>query len=177
MELWQVLALIIGTVALVWVTWRVSVRQRRYHGISRFFSFQSILLLMILSGPVWFAFPLSPQQILSWLFLGISALLAIHGFHLLKVVGQPKNQIENTTVLVKTGAFRYIRHPLYCSLLCGGIGAMLKSITPLTICLAAINVLALIATAKIEENEMIDRFGDAYRQYMQSTCRFLPYVF
>ena len=152
-------------------------RGRRYHGVARFFSFESILLLVLFNGSVWFDHPLSARQILSWVFLAPSALLAIHGFHLLKAVGQPKNEIENTTVLVKTGAYRYIRHPLYCSLVCGGIGAMLKSITPLTVCLAAINTVALIVTAKVEENEMIERFGDAYRQYMGSTARFVPYIF
>jgi protein-S-isoprenylcysteine O-methyltransferase Ste14 len=53
---------------------------------------------------------------------------------------------------------------------------MLKSVTPLTISLTVINTLALIATAKVEENEMIERFGDKYREYKQSTARFIPYV-
>lgn len=48
MLLWQLSALIIGTVTLVWLTWRVSLRQQCYHGIARFFSFESILLLVIL---------------------------------------------------------------------------------------------------------------------------------
>jgi len=177
LELWQVYALIVGTIALVWASWRVSLRERRYHGIFRFFSFESILLLVIFNASTWFDDPFSMHQIVSWFFLLLSALLAIHGFYLLKVIGQPKDQIENTTALVKAGAFRYIRHPLYCSLLCGGLGAMLKSITPFTVSLMVINTLALVATAKVEENEMIVRFGDAYREYMRSTARFVPFVF
>ena len=177
MGLWQLSTLIVGTLFFLWVTWQVSVREGRYHGIYRFFSFETILLLVIFNAPIWFADPFSMRQIVSWFFLLLSALLAIHGFYLLQVIGQPKDQIEDTTVLVKAGAFRYIRHPLYCSLLCGGLGAMLKSITTFTISFMVINVLALVATARVEEKEMAERFGEDYREYMRSTTRFVPFVF
>jgi protein-S-isoprenylcysteine O-methyltransferase Ste14 len=177
MEHWHLSALIVGTVFFAWVTWQVSLRERRYHGIYRFFSFETILLLVIFNASTWFDDPFSMRQIVSWFFLLLSALLAIHGFYLIKVIGQPKDQIEDTTVLVKAGAFRYIRHPLCCSLLCGGLGAMLKSITPFTVSLMVINTLALVATARVEEKEMTGRFGDDYRQYMRSTTRFVPFVF
>jgi hypothetical protein len=78
MELWQVSASVIGTITLLWLTWRVSVRQGRFHGVFRFVSFEALLLLVILNGPVWFDHPLSGRQNLSWIFLALSALLAIH---------------------------------------------------------------------------------------------------
>jgi len=54
---------------------------------------------------------------------------------------------------------------------------MLNSITPSTISLMVINTLALVATARVEEKEMVDRFGEDYREYMRSTTRFVPFVF
>ena len=177
MERWQLSAFILGTIFIVWVTWEFSLRERRYHGIYRFFSFEAILLLVIFNASKWFDDPFSMHQIVSWCFLLLSSLLAIHGFYLLKVIGQPKGQIEETTVLVKAGAFRYIRHPLYYSLLFGGLGAMLKSMTPFTISLIVVNTLALAATARVEEKQTVERFGDDYREYMRSTARFIPFLF
>lgn len=177
MDLRHLSVLIGGTIFFAWVTWHASLRERRYHGVYRFFSFEAILLLVVSNASIWFDDPFSMHQLGAWFFLLLGTLLAIHGVYLLKVIGQPRNQIEDTTVPVKAGAFRYIRHPLYCSLLCGGLGAMLKSVTPFTVSLMAINTLALVATARVEEKEMMERFGDDYREYMRSTTRFIPFVF
>ena len=41
---------------------------------------------------------------------------------IVNTVGAPKEDIENTSRLVSVGAYRYMRHPLYCTLLLGGVG-------------------------------------------------------
>lgn len=37
-------------------------------------------------------------------------------------------------------------------------------------------IIALFFTAKIEEKEMIERFGDQYADYMKETKMFIPYL-
>jgi protein-S-isoprenylcysteine O-methyltransferase Ste14 len=92
------------------------------------------------------------------------------------MVGDPEGDFENTTRLVTVGAYRYIRHPLYCSILLGGTGAFFKQPTWLGLGLFSVVVAFVYATARVEEGENIKRFGEAYQEYMERTKMFLPYL-
>lgn len=168
--------LLIGSMVNIIFSWRFSIKAGRYHGIYRFFSFESILVLILLCAPVWFVQPLQWNQVISWIILLGSLPLPIYGFHTLRVKGKPKEQIENTTVLVTTGIYRYIRHPLYVSLILLGTGIFFKNITWITFACACINIAAITATAKTEEREMLQKFGDEYARYMKKTKMFVPFV-
>jgi len=96
---------------------------------------------------------------------------------LLYRMGKPaEGHLERTTRLITTGLYGYIRHPLYLSLILGGFGAMAKDPGYLQILLAIINFIALIFTARVEEKEMIMKFGEEYREYMKKTKMFFPYI-
>jgi len=58
-----------------------------------------------------------------------------------------------------------------------GVGVALKHVTPGRIALAIIATGFLVATAKVEERENIERFGEEYRTYMTRTRRFIPFLF
>jgi len=103
-------------------------------------------------------------------------MFAVLGFLLLRVIGKPQGDLENTSKLVTIGLYRFIRHPLYASLLFLGTGVFLKDISITTVLLAFINIVALIATAKEEEKEMIEKFGEEYIAYMHKTQMFIPFV-
>jgi len=167
---------VIGTVANLAFSWSFSIRARRYHGVYRFFSFESILLLALLCAPVWFSDPLSWNQLISWALLIVAIFLPLCGFHTLCTVGKPEHQIENTTRLVTSGVYRYIRHPLYASLIILGTGIFFKNITLTTAMCALVNLVALVATAKTEEREMLKKFGEEYARYMERTKMFIPFV-
>ncbi len=160
---------------VILVSWP-SLRHRHSHGFFRFFAFESILVLMLLNAEHWFRDPFSPLQILSWLLLLSSLILAVHAFYLLRVVGRPKGGIEHTTTLVMLGAYKYIRHPLYASLLLLGWGAFFKDPSLLGGVLALAATAFLIATARVEETENLHRFGADYAAYMKATKRFIPFV-
>ncbi|HLF34485.1 MAG TPA: isoprenylcysteine carboxylmethyltransferase family protein [Cyclobacteriaceae bacterium] len=162
---------------LIWISWNVSLKEKRFHGFTRFFAFESIVLLFILNYRYWFVNPLSFQQLFSWAFLTGSAIFAIVGFVLLTKLGHPEGNIENTSHLITTGIYRYIRHPLYLSLLLLGFGIMLKHPVLSTWILAIINMTSVFFTARIEEKEMIMKFGEAYREYMKKSKMFIPLIF
>jgi protein-S-isoprenylcysteine O-methyltransferase Ste14 len=168
--------LIIGTIANCIFTWKFSIKAKRPHGIPRFFAFESILLLALLNVPVWFKEPLVWNQIISWIFLLVSVVLAIWGFLLLRIIGKPQGDLENTSKLVTVGLYRFIRHPLYASLLFLGTGTFFKHISIVTTIFAIINFIALIATAKREEKEMLEKFGNNYLDYMKKNKMFIPYI-
>jgi len=165
------------------VSWR-SLRQPKSHGFFRFFAFEAILCIIVINAPLWFHWPFALMQLLSWALLLVSLGLAVHGFYLLRHLGRPSEpapgspifRIENTASLVTSGAYRFIRHPLYASLLYLAWGAALKSLTPVSLILVLVATAALVATAKAEEVENLGRFGDAYRQYMAHTRLFIPFV-
>jgi protein-S-isoprenylcysteine O-methyltransferase Ste14 len=172
----EIVVLAIGTIGLLIFTWRFSVRAGRYHGLYRFFAFESILVLCLLNWRFWFVDAFSWHQIVSWIFLCGSVIPAVAGFRLLKVAGLPDGQFENTTRLVKVGAYKYIRHPLYASLMLLGIGICFKELSWVGSVCAAIDVAAIVGTARREEKEMVAKFGEEYLAYMKETKMFIPYV-
>lgn len=163
----------LGFVVLSWP----SLRDPRSHGFFRFFAFESLLALILLNAGHWFRDPFSPLQIVSWLLLLSSLVLAIHGFYLLRMIGRPQGGFEYTTALVVVGAYKYIRHPLYCSLLLLGWGAFFKNPSLLSVVLMMAASAFLTATARFEEAENLDKFGDQYAAYMKTTKIFIPFLF
>jgi protein-S-isoprenylcysteine O-methyltransferase Ste14 len=169
--------LFFGTIFILWYSWYESIRHGRKHGYPRFFAFESILILGLLNVHDWFHDPFGLQQIISWILLAGSVFYAVYGFYHLYSRGEPVGDFENTTKIVSTGLYRFIRHPLYASLLFLGTGAFLKSVTWESSLFAAVNALALFITANMEEREMVERFGEEYRDYMKRTKMFVPFVF
>ncbi len=182
--MWQWLIFVVGSVAILWIS-RGSLRSRDAHGFYRFFAFEAILGLIALNAPAWFDDPLAPRQLLAWALLLASLVLAVHGFYLLRRVGRPDDSladptrlgIEKTTRLVRLGAYHFIRHPLYASLLALAWGAFLKGPSWPAAALAAVASAAVYLTARVEERENLGNFGSAYAEYMRETRMFIPFVF
>jgi len=174
--MWQVIVFVLVSAGIAFFS-RASLRDPRAHGFFRFFAFESILALLLLNLEHWFREPFSAPQIFSWLLLLASLFLAVHGFYLLRVVGRPEGKFENTTTLVTVGAYRYIRHPLYASLLFLGWGAFCKQPSLLGGFLALAATAFLVATAKVEEAENRRKFGADYAAYMKTTKMFIPFLF
>ena len=166
----------VASVGIIFVSW-TSFRHTRSHGFYRFFAFEFTLALILLNLEDWFRDPFSLFQIISWVLLICSIVLAVHGFYLLRVEGKPKSGIENTTTLVTVGAYKYIRHPLYSSLLFLAWGVFFKDVSLLGGILASVATAFLIVIAKMEEAENIQKFGAEYTVYMKSTRMFIPFLF
>lgn len=163
------------TAGIIIFSWR-SLHHWRSHGFFRFFAFESILALILLNAEYWFRDPFAATQIMSWLLLVSSLTMAVAGFYLLGTTGRPQGNIENTTVLVNRGAYRYIRHPLYSSLLLLGWGAFFKNPSFLSGVLVVAVSAFLVATARVEEAENIEKFGADYPAYMKTTKMFIPFL-
>jgi protein-S-isoprenylcysteine O-methyltransferase Ste14 len=168
--------LVVVSVGIFVVSWQF-LRNPRSRGFYRFFAFESILILILLNLEHWLSDPFSVHQIVSWLLLLSSLVLAVHGFYLLRVIGRPKSGIESTTTLVMVGAYKYIRHPLYGSLLFLAWGVFFKDVSLLGGILAVAAAAFLAATAKVEEVENLQKFGAEYAAYMKTTRMFIPFLF
>lgn len=162
-----------------------ALRSPKAHGFYRFLAWEAILALFLVNVEHWFRRPFCAMQIVSWLCLSVSLVLVIHGVYLLRRSGRPTAArhdptllaMERTTELITVGAFRYIRHPMYSSLLFLAWGIFFKSAGWLSGGLAILATAFLLATAVAEERENLRFFGDAYRDYMRRTKRFIPFLF
>ena len=76
--------LITGTILIVLFSWFLSIKYKRYHGIARFFAFESVFILVLLNLKVWFINPFSLLQIISWILLTLSAYVVITGLSFAK---------------------------------------------------------------------------------------------
>ena len=184
MILVKVVVFLAATAGLAYLS-RASLLAPRSHGFYRFFAWEVVLALILLNVNAWFRDPFSWHQVISWCLLLVSLFLVLHGVHLLRRVGRPNKQRDDTTLvgfertstLVTVGAYRYIRHPLYSSLLFLAWGVFFKAPSWIGGLLASAATLFLVATARIEEGEDIRFFGSAYEAYMQQTKMFIPFVF
>lgn len=172
------------SVPLVWMS-RASLRHPRSHGFSRFFAWEAIIGLVMLNARSWFRDPLSRHQVISWTLLTVCVAPLVLGVRALHDRGRPAPRpddgtprlaFEKTTTLVDTGIYRYIRHPMYSSLMGLAWGVFFKAPSRRGGLLVGVATAALVATARADEAECTRFFGAAYREYMASTKRFVPFV-
>lgn len=172
------------SIPILMISWR-SIVVPGSHGFFRFMGWECILWLSLNNVKVWFRDPFSIPQIVSWIFLFISAYMVIYGVVMIKGKGKPGKRsggqglyrFEKTTELIDTGIYRYIRHPLYSSLLFLTWGILLKNITISLTTVAILSSMFLYLTARSDEKECIQYFGENYTEYMNRTRMFIPWIF
>ena len=81
---------------------------------------------------------------------------------------------RKAATLVVKGPYRWVRHPFYDS-----VGLLLLAISLVAanwflMLTGAIVLTLLVIRTPREEDRLVARFGDSYRQYMARTNRFLP---
>lgn len=175
---------LLASIGITWVS-RSSLRDTKSHGFYRYFAWEIILILFLINMDYWFLDPFSLSQVISWSCLIISLVLVIQGVQTLRKKGgiDAKRQdskligVEKTTELVTSGLYGYIRHPFYSSLFFLGWGIFFKHLSWIGFTLAAINTTLLVITARKEEIENIQYFGETYRDYMKQTKMFIPFIF
>ncbi|ADJ28762.1 methyltransferase family protein [Nitrosococcus watsonii] len=85
-------------------------------------------------------------------------------------------EIKPNASLIIHGPYKYIRHPMYTSLLIMMLGITIYNSHPLNFLGLAILILVLIAKSRIEENLLREHFP-TYTDYMTTTKKFIPFIF
>ena len=121
-----------------------------------------------------YIFPLY-LQIFSAINLAISSIIFYLSHKELADNWTPFVEVKDKQKLIKTGIYKYIRHPMYLSIWMFVIfqGFVLSNIF---IEIAGILTWANLYFIRIpfEEKMMIDEFGNEYKEYMESTGRLFP---
>jgi protein-S-isoprenylcysteine O-methyltransferase Ste14 len=183
--MWKMVVFIAVSLVLIYIS-RASLRTTRSHGFPRLLAWECMLALFLFNVDFWFIQPFAWNQIIAWALLFLSLIPLGYGVHFLRTRGRPTTRrssdpallsFEKTTQLVTSGIYKFIRHPLYCSLLLLTWGMYFKhpEITGFT--LSATASIFLFFTAKADEEECLQFFGDEYEEYMQRSKMFIPYLF
>ncbi len=182
MEAW---IFVLGSAAIIFIS-RKSLGSPQSHGFYRFLAWECILGLFLLNVRFWCVQPLAWNQVIAWTLLFVCLIPLGFGVHFLRTRGKAVEKresdpsllsFEKTTELVTSGIYKYIRHPLYCSLLLLTWGIFFKHITLTAATLAVTATIFLVFTAKADEAECTRFFGSQYQDYMKRSKMFIPYIF
>ena len=134
--------------------------------------------LVYLLNPAWMAWSKAglPEWV-RWLGVGLGVLSTIGIYWLFSSIGSgitPTSATRKEHRLVTSGPYRWVRHPLYTfgSSLFIAFGMMADNWF-----IALLGILAFSAMAfrtPKEEANLVEKFGDEYRDYMKRTGRYLP---
>jgi protein-S-isoprenylcysteine O-methyltransferase len=142
----------------------------------------SVVVGMSLAGAFGFSGVGGVTNVHVWEVLGAFVLLAGLAIRLHAIAVLAKHFTSRVTILtehklVRSGLYRYVRHPSYLGqiLILVGIGALMANVVAL---LAAplMTTVALVWRIRVEERAMAEHFGAAYEEYRKNTWRLLPLV-
>ncbi len=83
---------------------------------------------------------------------------------------------ESPDHVVQTGAFRYVRHPLYLASILFYLGLLLMTASLASALLWIVAVVFYNYISTYEEKLLLRRFGNEYERYMARTGKWLPRV-
>lgn len=131
-----------------------------------------------LINPAWMTWSkIGLPESIRWLGVGMGVLCALGVYWLFNSIGSgisPTSATRKEHKLSTSGPYRWVRHPLYT------IGTSLFIAFGMIAdnwFIALLGILTFILMAvrtPKEENNLIEKFGDEYREYMKRTGRFFP---
>ena len=134
--------------------------------------------LIYLINPRWLAWSkIGLPEWARWLGVGIGLLCVLGIYWLFNSIGSgitPTSATRKQHTLVTRGPYRWVRHPLYT------VGASLFISFGMLAdnwLIAGLGILTFILMAirtPKEEANLIEKFGDEYREYIKHTGRFFP---
>jgi protein-S-isoprenylcysteine O-methyltransferase Ste14 len=136
------------------------------------------LIVLLALNPAWWPklnFPLPFWLRWAGFALGLAGLGLWTWTHVtLGTLWSAQLQLRGNHRLVTSGPYSRIRHPMYSAILlwAASFGFVLANWVPFLFAFWA--AVFFMARVPREEQMMIERFGDEYREYMKRTGRFLP---
>ena len=87
--------------------------------------------------------------------------------------GKPEKEKDwtETTVVVDTGIYAVVRHPLYLGWLLMYVALILLSQHWLTVIIGIPGMVCVYLISRQEDQRLIEKFGDDYKHYMQKVPR------
>lgn len=181
------MALLVTLIAYLHFKW-VGAYRRRY-GIQAYrYYFYHLIIPYLVTWYACFFHPLfvsGPALLPGWLAITISLILlllfllaSIHieraGFAVVTYGIDLYTVFPEEAPPVYGEIYGFIRHPLYFSLICGSLGLALLRNNGLAILVSLLQLIPALATAYMEDRELIEREGQTHRDYIQRTAALIP---
>ncbi len=134
--------------------------------------------LIYLLNPAWLAWSkLGLPEFIRWVGVALGLTCVPLLYWLFRSIGSgitPVSATRSEHRLVTHGIYRWVRHPLYTigSSLFIAFGLMADNW--FIMLLGGLAFIAMVIRTPKEEANLIEKFGDEYRDYMQQTGAFLP---
>lgn len=129
------------------------------------------LIALALTGPIVARHPLLLAMEIAALALAAWALLTVR-IHNVNVTPD----VRQGSQLVREGPFRWIRHPMYASILLGALAVVLNEAMPLRWLIYALLVVNLLVKLTYEERLLVAAFP-LYADYQKTSKRLLPFIY
>ena len=75
---------------------------------------------------------------------------------------------------VSSEVYSYIRHPMYAGDLCMASGFAVLRNNPLAVLTALISFIPFLVEVRLEDEELIERFGEEHRRYVEEVPAIFP---
>jgi protein-S-isoprenylcysteine O-methyltransferase Ste14 len=114
-----------------------------------------------------------------WGAVGVLALLVPVFYWMFSSLGKnitPTVTIRSEHQLVTSGPYRWIRHPLYTFGFIMIVAVCVAMANWFSLMVALITWIPVAMRIPLEEQKLIEEFGDLYREYMRVTGRYLPKI-
>ncbi len=135
-------------------------------------------LLAFMIDPAWMAWSSVVLPVwMRWLGVGFGVLAASLLVWTFRNLG--KNLTDTVVTrrehtLVTTGPYRWVRHPFYVAFALAVLANSLTATNWFIFVTGTTVLFLLVARTRTEEDNLIKRFGEDYRRYMERTGRFWP---
>ena len=133
----------------------------------------AVLLTGIFLGPNWAGAVRFASAVAGLVLIGGGVGLAVLGTRDLGPSLSPMPRPNDDAVLVETGVYRRIRHPIYLGVAAAAIGWALLTASVVALALAVALALLLDLKARREEAWLSGRYSE-YEAYRRRTHRFIP---
>jgi protein-S-isoprenylcysteine O-methyltransferase Ste14 len=137
--------------------------------------------LVYLLNPNWMAWSkIGLPDWTRWLGVGLGALCVPGIYWLFSSIGTgitPVSATRREHKLSTSGPYRWVRHPLYTIGSAFIISFGLMADNWFIVLMGILAFIAMAVRTPKEEANLIEKFGDEYREYMNRTGRFLPRLF
>jgi len=157
---------------------------RREEGLFIFLTLRPIAvigmlgLVAFLIHPHWMAWSSVALPIWArWLGAGLSVLAAMLLIWTFRALG---TNLTDTVVtkkvhtLVTSGPYRWVRHPLYTSVILAVLACSLAAANWFFLVAGGLVFMLLVIRTNREEQNLLARFGDDYAAYIKRTGQFMP---
>ena len=162
--------LLLSFIPFFYIAIKKSVPSVEESGLSRVANmFASSSKLLLLPAMVYSIFlPLKLDT--AWFYIGLPITLIGLIAYTIVLVNWATTPLDSS---VSRGLYRYSRHPMYVTMFVFFLGLGIATASWVLLLLFAIFVVGCVVYANVEEQSLLQKYGDSYRDYMNRTPRWI----